>query len=89
MIQKLLLNTQMIWMIFKEILKNAIQIKNEKYWLYLMIWLLMCLVNLTQSYFAVPKNTRLNSTHYFVMEILSKRKLQQIVFWLSRLYKSL
>ena len=27
------------------------------------------LVFITQSYFAVPKNTRLNSTHYFVMKI--------------------
>ena len=33
-----------------------------------------------QSYFAVPKNIRLNSTHYFVMKISSKRKLQQITF---------
>ena len=31
MIQKMLRNTQMIWMIFKKILKNKIQIKNEKY----------------------------------------------------------
>ena len=30
MILNLLLNTQMIWMIFMEILKNTIQIKNEK-----------------------------------------------------------
>ena len=30
MIQKLLSNTQMIWMIFKKILKNRIQIKNAK-----------------------------------------------------------
>ena len=29
MIQKLLLNTQMIWMTFVKILKNTIQIKNE------------------------------------------------------------
>ena len=29
--------------IFK-ILKNTIQIENEKFWLYLMIWLLICLV---------------------------------------------
>ena len=27
----------------------------------------------TQSYFAVPKNIRLNSTHYFVMKIPNKR----------------
>ena len=27
----------------------------------------ICLVFITQSYFAVPKNIRLHSTHYFVM----------------------
>ena len=52
------------------------------------------LVFITQSYFAVPKNIRLNSTHYFVMKIPNKRELQQIAFSqssdrLSRLYKSL
>ena len=35
---------------------------------------------ITQSYFAVPKNVRLNSTHYFVMKIPNKRELQQIAF---------
>ena len=34
----------------------------------------------TQSYFAVPKNIRLNSAYYFVMKILNKRELQQIAF---------
>ena len=43
MIQKLLLNTQKIW-IFIQILKIVIQIKSKKYWLYLMIWLLISLV---------------------------------------------
>ena len=38
------------------------------------------LVFITQSDFAVPKNIRLNSTHYFVMKILSKRELQHIAF---------
>ena len=33
---------------------------------------------LSQSYFAVPKNIRLNSTHYFVTKIPKKRELQQI-----------
>ena len=33
------------------------------------------LVFITQSYFKVPKDVRLNSTHFFV---LNKRKLQQI-----------
>ena len=27
------------------------------------------IVFITQSYFAVPKNIRLNSTHYFIMKI--------------------
>ena len=34
------------------------------------------LVFITQSYFFVPKNIRLNSTHYFVMKISNKRELQ-------------
>ena len=38
------------------------------------------LVSITQSYFDVPKNIRLNSTHYFVMKIPNKRELQQIAF---------
>ena len=33
------------------------------------------LVFITQSYFALPKNIRLNSTHYFMMKIPSKREL--------------
>ena len=40
----------------------------------------ICLVFITQSYFAVPKNIRLNSTHCFIMEIPNKRALQQIVY---------
>ena len=35
---------------------------------------------ITQSYFAVPKNIRLNPTHYFIKKILNKREFQQIVF---------
>ena len=38
------------------------------------------LVFITQSYFVVPKNIRLNSTHYFVIKVPSKRGLQQIWF---------
>ena len=33
------------------------------------------LVFMTQSYFAIPSNTRLNSTHYFAMKIPKKREL--------------
>ena len=36
------------------------------------------LVFITQSYFKVPKDVRLNSTHFFIMKIPNKRKLQQI-----------
>ena len=36
------------------------------------------LVFRTQSYFAVPNNIKLNSTHYFVMKIPNKRELQPI-----------
>ena len=32
-------------------------------------------VFITQSYFAVPKNIRLNSTHYFIMKIPNKQEL--------------
>ena len=35
---------------------------------------------ITQSYFAVRKNIRLNSTHCFVMKIPNKQELQQIEF---------
>ena len=36
------------------------------------------IVFITQSYFKVPKDLRLNSTHFFIMKILNKRELQQI-----------
>ena len=38
------------------------------------------LVFMTQSYFAVSKNIRLNSTHYFIIKIPNKQELQQIAF---------
>ena len=38
------------------------------------------LIFITQSCFTVPKNIRLNSRHYFVMKIPSKKELQQIAF---------
>ena len=36
------------------------------------------LVFITQSYFKVPKDVRLNSNHFFVVKIPNKRKRQQI-----------
>ena len=35
-------------------------------------------VFITQSNFKVPKDVRLNSTHFFIMNIPNKRELQQI-----------
>ena len=32
----------------------------------------------TQSYFSLPRDVRLNTTHYFVMKINNKRELQNI-----------
>ena len=36
-------------------------------------------VFITQSYFKVPKDVRLNTTQFFISKILNKRDLQQIV----------
>ena len=36
------------------------------------------IVFITQSYFKVPKDVRLNSTHFFIMKIPNKRELQKI-----------
>ena len=36
------------------------------------------LVFITQSYLSVPKDVRLNSTHYFIMKTNNKRELQNI-----------
>ena len=36
------------------------------------------LVFITQSYFKVPKNVRLNTTHFFITKIPNERELQQI-----------
>ena len=32
----------------------------------------------TQSYFSLPKDVRLNSTHYLIMKINNKRELKNI-----------
>ena len=38
------------------------------------------LVFITQSYFSVRKEVRLNSTHYLIMKIHNRRELQNIAF---------
>ena len=103
MILKLLLNTQMTWMIFIKILKNTIQIKYKKKLIasddmipdmlsnkklnpiVIQLFLrgrnlIISLVFITQSYFKVPKDVRLNTTHFFIMKITNKRELQQIAY---------
>ena len=35
----------------------------------------IAIVFITQSYFQVPKDVRLNSTHFFIMKIPKKREL--------------
>ena len=39
----------------------------------------LSLVFIMQSYFKIPKDVRLKSTHFFIMKIPNKRELQQIV----------
>ena len=36
------------------------------------------LVFITQSYFEVPKDVRLNTTHFFITKITNKRELREI-----------
>ena len=38
------------------------------------------IVFITQSYFKVPKEVRLNTTHFFIMKIPNKREIQRIAY---------
>ena len=38
------------------------------------------LIFIMKPYFAIPKNIRINPTHYFIMKITNKQELQQIAF---------
>ena len=74
MILKLLLNTQMIRMIFIYMtLKNGTQIENVEYWLSLMIWLLTCFV---------IKNLNSVVTELFTRD----RKLNIYIVFITRSY---
>ena len=42
--------------------------------------LIKSLVFITESYFSFPKDVRLNPTHYLIMEIHSRRELENIPF---------
>ena len=62
----------LIWVITKKL--NSIDTK-------LFIWgrkLNISLVFITQSYFKVPKDVRLNTSHIFIAKFPNKRELQQI-----------
>ena len=100
--QKLLLNTQIIWIVFMKTLKNTTQIKNVKYSLFYGIIadmlsnkklnsmvtelffrvrkLNIFLAFITQSYFEVSKDVRLNTRHFLIMKIPNERELQQIMY---------
>ena len=41
------------------------------------------LVFITQSYFSLPKDIRLNSTHYLIMKINNKKELQNVAITYS------
>ena len=41
---------------------------------------------ITQSYFSVPKEVKLNSIHYLIMKIHNKRKLQQIAIIIQKIF---
>ena len=47
------------------------------------------IVFITQSYFKVPKDVRLNSTHFFIMKIPNKKELQQIAHLIIHLILTL
>ena len=38
------------------------------------------LIFVMRSFFAIPKNIRISSIHYFIMKIANKQELQQIAF---------
>ena len=41
---------------------------------------------ITQSYFSVPKEVKLNSIHYLIMKIHNKRELQQIAIIIQKIF---
>ena len=57
---------------------------NKKFKAMIKEWFIRCrklnmsFVFITQSYFSVPKDVRLNSTHYLIMKINSRKELQNI-----------
>ena len=71
-----------IFIVFDDIIVDITT--NEKFQTIIKKFFIRCrklnisLVFITQSYFSIPKDVRLNSTHYFIMKINNKRELQNI-----------
>ena len=71
-------------MMFTTILMITIEREKEKFQATIKQPFIRCrklnisLVFITQSYFSVPKEVRLNCTHYLIMKIDNKRELQNI-----------
>ena len=89
MFLKLLLKIQMIWMnkkcktsiVFNEMIADMFSNKNLVTELFIRGRKLnISLVFITQSYFSVQTNIRINSTHYFMMKIPNNRTHQQTAF---------
>ena len=73
---KPLLRNQMIWMMFMKIMKNTIEISNAKYWPFLMIWWLICLViknNSTATEIFIG-GRNLDSSLVFIIEFCYTKK---------------
>ena len=68
----------MIWWLMCLVIKKLNPIINEAF--ITGRKLNISLVFISQSYFALPRNIRLNSMHYFLMKIPNKQELQQIAF---------
>ena len=60
-----------ILIIFDDVIVTELFIRDRK--------LNISLVFITQSYFVVPNNIRLNPKHYFIMEIPNKQELKNCI----------
>ena len=71
-----------IFIVFDDIIVDITT--NEKFQTIIKKFFIRCrklnisLVFITQPYFSIPKDVRLNSTRYFIMKINNKRELQNI-----------
>ena len=65
MIADIMSNNKKIQVIIKELFIRCRKLNNSP-------------VFITQSYFSVPKEVRLNSTHYLIMKIINRKELKNI-----------